>query len=285
MNLRQLEILVAVIDHGGVSKAADHLHVSQPAVSASLRTLEDELGLRLFERPSGGRRSRPTERAMKLYDEARAILRQCELIKRAIIADDNEPSQLRVGVLHTLPAREVAKSLAALRQDHPQFHWRFREGSDGQLNRWLSEGRTDIAWTAISDSEMNARVLWREPYVAMVAKSHPIARSKRLAIRIKDLRGEPIVLRGACELPRKALAAAGVTFKRAARTERDDLALAMVAEGHGFAVAPRNLATADVVALAVSDLGLSRAIGLKWREGVAQEAVEAVASVVSVRER
>lgn len=281
MNFRHLQILVAVVECRGVSKAADRLNVSQPAVSAALKGLETEVGTALFERFSGGRRTRPTVEGLKLYERARDILNRWEAAKRSLVPPDNRPPKIRVGVLHTLPADQIARAQMTLRGGARDWRWSLREGSAAELAEDLQRERLDILWTVIDGAAPESRPLWQEPYVAMVAKAHPLARSGRLTIRVADLAGERIVLRGTCELPRNALQQAGLSIRPAASADRDELALALVAREAGFAIAPRSLATASVVALSVSDLGLSRLIGLRWRRAVAPDAVEAVAAVLS----
>ncbi|MCG8360418.1 MAG: LysR family transcriptional regulator, partial [Kiloniellales bacterium] len=66
MKLRHLQILVAVVEQRGISRASEHLNVSQPAVSAAIRSLEDELGVDLFERANSSKGVRPNGQAMKL---------------------------------------------------------------------------------------------------------------------------------------------------------------------------------------------------------------------------
>jgi DNA-binding transcriptional LysR family regulator len=71
----------------------------------------------------------------------------------------------------------------------------------------------------------------------------------------------------------------------AARAERDDLALRLVAQGVGIAIAPRSLATGDVVAVPVTDLRLERSIGLMWRSEMPERLVAAMLDAVSALER
>jgi len=280
MKLRHLEILAAVIECRGVSRASEHLNMSQPAVSAAIRALEDELSVELFKRPSGSRTVRPTAAAMKLYAHAREILRRCDDARKSVIEDDERPPKVRVGALQTLSAGDIATFHAHLVRSKPQRRWTIREGSEHSLAEALKDERVDIAWTVVENGATDSRVLWREPYVAMVAKHHPLAKSGNSSLRISELNGEPIVLRGRCELPRYALQDAGLSVKPVARAERDELALSMVACGLGFAIAPRSLATSEVVALFVDDLGLSRQIGVKWRPATSSRLVDAVAAML-----
>lgn len=281
MKLRHLEILVAAIEHGGPSRAAEHLNMSQPAVSAALKALEAELSVVLFERANGSRNVRPTGQAMKFYSHARDILRRCDDARKSVGVEDDRHARIRVGALNTLSASDIAAFHSRLVGEAPAWRWTVREGSEQALSDGLRDDRLDIAWTVIKDGEADTKALWQEPYVAMLATHHPLVKRGRSSLRISDLAGQPIILRGRCELPRFALQDAGFSIKPAARAERDDLALAMVACGAGFAIAPRNLATSAVVALPIDDFDWRRTIGLRWRPGISRDAVDAAIAVHS----
>ncbi|EPX76386.1 hypothetical protein Salmuc_02888 [Salipiger mucosus DSM 16094] len=115
----------------------------------------------------------------------------------------------------------------------------------------------------------------------MLSKRHPLVLGGRLSLYVADLKGERLVLRGACELPYGALRDAGIDIRIAARAERDELAMAFVGRGLGFAIAPRSLASGEVVPVSVADLGLSRQIGLTWKRPEMEAAAEALADILS----
>lgn len=77
MERRQLEYFLAVVEHGGVTKAAKHLHVAQPTISAALRRLEGELGGRLFERV--GTRFVPTSAGEAMIEPAQVVLQDLKM--------------------------------------------------------------------------------------------------------------------------------------------------------------------------------------------------------------
>lgn len=281
MNFRYLQILVAVVECRGVSAAAEHLHVSQPAVSAALRTLEEDLSAKLFERFSGGRRTRPTPEGMKLYAQAKDILQRWDAAKDNLHKDDGRPPKIRLGVLHTLATEDIARAQRALANRALSWRWRIREGNASVISTDLERGRADLLWTVVEHGDPFSRTLWHEPYVAMVSKNHALARSGRLTIQIEDLKSESIVLRGTCELPRNALQDAGLSIHPAAKADRDELAMSLVAQDFGYAIAPRSLATAEVVPLSVSDLGLTRLIGIRWKRPEMGEAADALAAILT----
>ena len=281
MKLRHLQILVAVVEQRGISKASEHLNVSQPAVSAAIRSLEDELGVDLFERANSSKGVRPNGRAMKLYHHARDILRRCDEARTSVMRPDKRPPKVSLGVLHTLAPTDIAKAYSRLVKTARPWRWAVREGAANWLSDALDKQQIDLAWGVVDQGEPNGRVLWREPFVAIVAKDHPIAKSGRTSIRIGDLNNDRIILRGRCELPRNALQDAGLTIKPAARADRDELALALAAQGLGFVIAPRSLATVEVAVLPVDDLNLVRSIGLRWHKETPTELVEAAVAALA----
>src|SRR5690349_19161718 len=119
MKIQHLRFFAAVIDCGGVVKAAERLRVSQPAVSAGLKALEQELGQSLFERARGGRRLRPTSKAMRFHRDAVEILRQCDAARAQFGTTEPRPARLRIGVLQTIASCDVAAFMAALARHDP----------------------------------------------------------------------------------------------------------------------------------------------------------------------
>src|SRR3546814_2409945 len=102
MNLHLLRMFMAVVEHQGFSRAAEALHVSQPAVSKAVRELEHQLGLPLVER--GGARGRGvvlTDHGQSLHQHARAIF----ALERTAMADIRERVELRSGVLRVGASR------------------------------------------------------------------------------------------------------------------------------------------------------------------------------------
>lgn len=279
MKIQHLQFLSAVVECGGVGKAAKRLHISQPAISVGLRILERELGAPLFER--FGRRLIATPNTMAFHQHAVDILKRCEAARLTFRAKPEASPRLRVGVLTTIAGSDVSSLTEVWSHRQPSTRLQLWEGDQQRLAQWLRAGRIDAAWTLVGKDTSTTRVLWREPFVALVPRDHRLAGRRPARITTADLDGEPVVMRGTCELKNGRLSAAGITIRTAARAQRDDLALRLVAQGIGIAIAPRSLATRDVVSLAVTKLGLSRAIGLKWRTGLPKDMIDAVVDATS----
>jgi DNA-binding transcriptional LysR family regulator len=111
MELRQLTAFVAVAEEGGLSAASRRLHISQPALSQTVSSLERELGIKLLERSSSG--VRPTEAGAALLSEARAILaRHDQALRRMSDFTTEGGGVLRLGVPLELPADLLERTLA-----------------------------------------------------------------------------------------------------------------------------------------------------------------------------
>src|SRR3954454_15854910 len=101
INLRQVEAFKAVIEYGTVSRAAEMMNVSQPAMSKLIAHLEEDTGLRLFDRLKG--RLAPTRRGMRLYEEIDRIFAGVRQVENAVEAiRREEQGQLLVGVMPAL---------------------------------------------------------------------------------------------------------------------------------------------------------------------------------------
>jgi len=269
MKIQQLRFLTAVVDYGGVIKAAERLHLSQPSISAGLKALEQELGRPLFDRSAQANRPlRLTPAGRRFYRNAVEILRQCDAARADFLGETEKQRRVRVGVLDTLPQEAIVTFVRLFRKREPNVQIDIWEGSAERVAGWLAQERVDLAWTTVNDLTPNARMLWREPLVAVVAPSHPFAKA-RGQIALRDLENQPFVHRSRCELDavgRAQLKAARVTLRVTARAEREDLAFRLIRSVQALTLAPVSLVPDDLVSVPVSGLMVARAIGLQWRE-------------------
>lgn len=293
MKLQQLRFLTAVVDYGGVIKAAERLHLSQPSISAGLKALEQELGRPLFDRSATAKRPlRLTPAGRRFYRNAVEILRRCDAARADFLGETEERQRVRVGVLDTLPQEAIVVLARLLRKREPDMRIDVWEGSAERVAGWLAQERVDVAWTNVNDLTPNARVLWREPLVAVVVPTHPFAKV-RGPIAIRDLEQQPFVHRSRCELDavgRAQLKAARVSLRVTARAEREDLAFRLIRSEKGITLAPKSLVPADLVAVPVSGLTVARVIGLQWRDefdpaslAAVVDAAEEAASMIQER--
>ena len=281
MKIQHLRFFIAVVDSGGVVRAAERLRISQPSISAALKALEEELGQPLFRRRGTGRSLRPTPKALRFYGDAREILRQCDAARARFTAEEPRPVKFRIGVLQTVASYDVAAFSSALAMHNPHLRLQVWEGGAIRVGEWLRQARIDAAWTTVDKDAGNARVLWREPFVVLSSRTHPFATGAQTKLSVADLEGQPVVLRLSCEAKRGQLWPESTRIRVVARAERDELALRLVSQGLGIAIAPLSLASNDVVARSMQGLDAKRSIGLKWRTEVPDDILAAVLDAIS----
>lgn len=283
MNMRPLRFFAAIVDYGGIGKAAERLNISQPAMSAALKVLEQELGVELFDRRSGRRGLRLTDEGLHFYQHVVKILRDYDQAKSELRDMPASRQRLRVGVLETMSPMVIKASLFALIENNPQYRVELWEGPPARLADWLSQGRIDVAWTLVEEGEEQVRVLWQEPFVLALSAEHPLAPSTGASVGLEAIGAHPFVFRARCEMAgavRVQLRSAGVTPQIVMRVEREDVAFSFVANGVGITLSPLSLVPEALLAIKVDGLSLRRTIGLRWREGVVIESVTATEKAI-----
>lgn len=145
MELQHLQTFVAVAEAESMTRAAERLHLSQPAVSAQVRLLEDALGLVLFQRT--GRGMRLTAAGEDLLAQARDILVQIAgLERRAAALRGDVRAVLRLGLIDCGYPLRFARVVAAARRDHAQLRVETVAGSSADNARGVLDQEIDVAF-------------------------------------------------------------------------------------------------------------------------------------------
>src|SRR5690242_13044590 len=217
MDLRQLRAVVAIVDHGGFTRAAAALHVAQPSLSQSVRSLETELGVELFHRT--GRRVVLTAAGEALLEPARRALRDAETAREAAVAGAGlVAGHVDVVTLQTLAVVPVAELVGRFRRDHPAVTVRITEPEDpDDLAAMLRDGRAEIGFTELplSGDDLETRVLADQRYDAVLPPDAPVPSTRRGAIPVARLAELPLITTPPGTSTRRlvddAFAGAGVT--------------------------------------------------------------------------
>lgn len=281
MELRQLEYLVAVADHGSFTAAAEALGVAQPSVSQGLRALENELGVPLVDRLPRG--AAPTSAGLALLASARAALRDLRAGRSAVDAVRGlDGGTLDLVCLPTLAAEPTARLVGALRSAHPGVTVRIAqpESVDDVLER-IRDGRSELAITdLVGDlAGLTTHEIAVQDFVVLVAASAapstPLSRGA-----LADL---PLVSAPAGTSTRRQLedvyAAIGRTPHVVVETEHREAVTALVASGAGVALVPRpTVAPTATSGVAVVELArpVRRRVGLVHRDGPLAPAARAL---------
>src|SRR3954451_6269492 len=144
VDLKQLTALVTVADVGSVTKAARLLHLVQPAITRQIRTLEDELGVALFDRTRQG--MVPTPAGERLVDRARRVLQELERAQAEIRPTPGEVAGIvTVGVLASVIDPLVQPLVATVGARYPGVELRILTAFSGHLQQWLDAGDLDLS--------------------------------------------------------------------------------------------------------------------------------------------
>jgi DNA-binding transcriptional LysR family regulator len=246
MELRQLRYFVAVAEERHFSRAAERLHIAQPALSQQIRKLEQQVKVQLLERTT--RSVELTDAGRVLLDEAGRVLADADHAIAAVQqAADGTTGLLRMGFVSSAALRIVPTLILALRRQRPQVRLELQEGTtDVQLDK-IRRGVLEVGLVREMNEvpEMASRVIVREPLVLAVPNNHRLASHRRAAI--SDLAGERFVV-----FPRNRVSRlydhiaalcheSGVRFDIAQEAVQFPTILGLVAAQTGIAIVPASL--------------------------------------------
>lgn len=189
-----MRFLTAIADHGTFTRAAEALHMAQPPLSQQVKRLEDDFGVRIFDR--SGRGAALTSAGDVLVERARAILslaKEFETLARALGAGDQ--GHLRVGMaggVSLLPL--IPAAISAFRREKPSVTVTLEESNTPALCASLRLGQVDMAIVRppVFDADIVVRPLIDEPSVIALPDTHPRATAKGLYLR--EIAEDPLIL-------------------------------------------------------------------------------------------
>lgn len=272
MEWQQIEYfqMVAYMQH--MTKAAEALSISQPALSRSIARLEDELGVSLFERQ--GRNIILNRYGELFLKRANRILKEFEEAKQEI-QDllDPEYGEVSLGFLHTLGVNMIPDIIREFQHHHPNTKIKLYQNNNVSLLKQLDSGEIDLCLLHRSFNEPHIEwvKLWNEELFLMVPASHRLAAYD--SITLDAIKNEPfIILKEGFELRkiadrlcREAGFAPHITFEG----EEVTTLAGLVAAGLGVALLPdqKDIDSSKVAKLHVRWPSCERQIGLSWYEG------------------
>jgi DNA-binding transcriptional LysR family regulator len=270
MDLRQLEIFVKVAELKSFSKAAQALRLTQPTISEHIRTLEQELGVRLLDRL--GRGAEATRAGQLLLSHATRML---QLQRETLQAMDSFQGRL-AGDLHvaasTIPGEYVLPALIGrFKEKFPDIVISLLIGDSRAVVDWVIDGRAEVAVVGarLAHRGIEYRELMPDELVVVVPVAHPWHGKKEIALA--DLRAEPMLLReqgsGTRAAFESALAQAGQdlsTFRIVGEMGSTQAIKQAVKAGVGVSVISRRAVDEDyrsglVWCLKIRDLKITRA--------------------------
>ncbi len=195
MTLTELRYIVAVAREKHFGRAAEACFVSQPTLSVSIKKLEEELDVKLFER--GASEVSVTPLGEEIVRQAQMVIEQAAAIKDiAKRGKDPLDGPLRLGVIYTIAPYLLPDIVRQAIETLPQMPLVLQENFTGKLLEMLRTGELDCAIMAepFPDTGLAIAALYDEPFFAAVPQHHPLA--ERKSVSAEELRQETMLLLG-----------------------------------------------------------------------------------------
>tara|TARA_R110002095_G_scaffold209432_1_gene195964 strand:+ start:708 stop:1589 length:882 start_codon:yes stop_codon:yes gene_type:complete len=193
LTFRQLRYFLVLTEELHFSRAAKRLHISQPPLSASLRQLEEELGVQLLERSS---KSVTMTAAGEVFQrQVRYLLEHLEgsrsLVQRVAAGASGI---LRVGFTQAMIFRQLPTALKSLQSMHPGIELQLLEKNSADLVKAVESGQLDVGFIHAMPlpETLSSLTIANEPFLCCLPINHPLA--NRDTVKVHDLIGEPLVM-------------------------------------------------------------------------------------------
>jgi LysR family cys regulon transcriptional activator len=195
MKLRQLRYIQAVAGQNlNITAAAEQLHTSQPGISKQIRLLEEELGVRIFNR-SGKHLTEITPAGARILEIAERILRDVENVRNvATEFKQADRGSLSIATTHTQARYALPPTIQAFKQRYPNVTLHIHQGAPPQIAQWAAKGEADFAIATEAMEHFEELIMlpcyhWNRS--VLVKPGHPLTRLKKLSLA--DIAEHPIV--------------------------------------------------------------------------------------------
>jgi len=268
IEVRHLRVVDAVQRSGSVSRAAEQLHLTQPAVSHALRDLEERLGVSLFERRT--RRMVATAEGLRLLETAQRVLDDLRAVEHELVEfREGQRGLIRLATgcytcYHWLP-----RLLAAFAESWPGVDLELRPDATQDPVKALLEGRLDLAvmLQPVDDPRLEQERLFDDELVAVMAPGHPLAGRRHL--EAEHFRDQVVIIHSQPEetyVLQRMLVPAGVPPRRVLQLHLTEAVIESVAAGLGVATLARWVVAPELRAGRLSAARLTGSgVRRRWR--------------------
>lgn len=193
MKIAQLQYFTVVCRHMNMTKAAEAMRVTQPAMTVAIRELEEELGVLLLHR--SGRRIAVTEAGEMLLRRGGEILENIEDLKAAFVQMRESANYIRIGIPPMIGTFLFPLIFQSYHEKFPEIRLSVEELGSLDATRAVKEGKTDLAIITMDEtppSGLDAQTVQRSQLTYCVGPSHRLARRKEIAFA--EIDGDPLIL-------------------------------------------------------------------------------------------
>jgi DNA-binding transcriptional LysR family regulator len=286
MELRHLRSFVAVAEELHFGRAAARVHIVQPALSRQIRALEEEMGVRLFERDR--RRVALTPAGAAFLDEVGGLFEHVNrAVEAARRADRGERGSLRIAYVPAMASTGLPEMVRSFRNRYPDVDVQLHEMTPTMQVEALLGDRVDVGFVRgpIHEPALVTETVLEEPLVAALPSGHRLGNHKRL--RLAMLAGEPFVLQARSSGPGShdqilaVCRSAGFSPRVVQEGSQAEVA-SLVASGAGVAIVPASLRAirrAGVLYRPLHERPMTR-LDMAWRKDEASPVLQAFLSEV-----
>jgi len=269
MNISKLEILIAVLETGSLTLAAERTGITQSAVSHSLASLEQDFGFTLLTRNKGG--VTLTDEGERILPAIRSLINSAERLEQTASSIRGlEAGTVRIGAFTSVAVHWLPVILKKFQEDYPKVDFRLLNGDYHDVNQWLSDGSIDIGFVNLPcDVACECTALMEDRLLAILPEGSRFANYPKFPLI--ECETEPFIslLESSDHDARRALDAAGVKPNVRFYTKDDYAIIAMVEQGLGMSIMPElllkgrhdRLVTLPLVPEARRTIGLAVAAG------------------------
>ncbi|MCD8189402.1 MAG: LysR family transcriptional regulator [Clostridiales bacterium] len=195
MEIRVLRYFLTVAREGGINKAAEVLHITQPTLSRQLAGLEDEVGAKLFDRGSRSRGVTLTSEGMLLRRRAEEILSLVDRTQRELAEQDELEGRILIGCGELAAVQLLPEMISAFRETYPRVTYDIFTATADVVKEQMEQGLVDIGilMEPIEIEKFDfVRLKRQERWVVLMGPDDPL--TQKNAVSAADLQGKPLIL-------------------------------------------------------------------------------------------
>lgn len=283
MEFAALKAFVAVAETGSFSVAAEHLFLTQPAVSKRIAALESELDTRLFDRI--GRTVTLTEAGVALLPRAQSMLVELKDSIRAVSSlSDEVRGTLRFATSHHIGLHRLPPTLKRYTQAYPQVRLDIRFMDSEAACVAVEHGDLELGIVTLPpapSSNLTTEVIWQDPLGIVVSRSHPL--TGKADVTLGELAQHVAVLPSSNtytrQIAEQAFSRLGMELEVTFSTNYLETIKMLVSVGIGWSLLPNTMLDKHICMLSVEELSLQRSLGIVYhRERTLSNAARALIS-------
>ncbi len=266
MDIQNLSAFISVSEQRSFSKAAEHLFITQPAVSKRISALESELSIRLFDRI--GRQVQLTEAGHALLPSALRILAELEESKRAIgNLNEKVSGKLSIATSHHIGLHRLPPVLRAFTRKYTDVDLDIRFMDSEEACHCVLKGEVEMAIATLPENhwpQLQSKVIWHDPLDIVISAQHPQVKASQISV--SQLSKIPAILPSQNTFTRvrleNALGLNQQNLNIAMETNYLETIKMMVSIGLGWSVLPVSMLGSDIAIMNVEGVEFERLLGV-----------------------